>query len=635
LIQANDTYDSYYQENAAAYTAAIRKLQQKLNLLSLLRFVIFVSLVWTVYDLIRDYAAALVVLALIQTNLFIFFINLHYNWKDKRRLLEKQRFVNENELKLLTGETNAFPDGADLLDADNYLEDLDIFGRHSLFHLLNRTTTLRGAGVLANRLRQPILEAEQILQQQEAIRTLAPQTAHRQLLTATGLLLQSGADQNSIKPHVDLDTASLREWLETPPRLLHNIPVRIVVYLLCVFNAYAIYYLFVSNKYTLVLLGLVVSRGLWGVFAKYIGHQHRLMGHKHALLDQYAGILAVFNQIDTGRSTILQELQGRTGKGHTAIRKLSRLSSAFDQRMNLLVTTILGTFFFYDLFCMIATEKWKTRNRDGLLVWIEAVAGVEALNALATYAFNHRENNYPQPIADVAATDADASQPPATDSFSALAADPSPASAGLLIEATGLGHPLIPFGRRVANDLAIGRAESLILVTGSNMSGKTTFLRTLGVNLLMAQCGLPVCADTFRFTPLNLLTSLRISDSLQEQTSYFMAELKKLQKIIHRLQTGAPALVLIDEILRGTNSEDKTFGSEQFIRKLLGYRCLSLFATHDLSLGALEQALPGRISNYCFESIIDNNELHFDYRLQRGIARNRNASFLMQKMDII
>ena len=604
MIQANDTY---YRENAGAYRAEIRKLQQKLNGISLLRLVIFMSLIWNVYDLIQGFSPILLILALVQVGLFVFFINLYFSWKDKRRLLEKLRFVNENERNLLTGQTNAFPDGADLLDTDNYLEDLDIFGRHSLFHLLNRTTTVRGAGVLADRLRQPILEPEQILRQQEAIRTLAPQTERRQLLTATGLLLQGGSDRDSIKPLADLNTESLREWLETPPRLLRNIPVRIAVFLLSAFNVYAIYQLFVSNKYTLVLLGIVVSRGLWGVFAKYIGDQHRLIGHKHALLDQYAGILAIFNEIDTGQSAVLQELQGHTSKAHTAIRKLSKLSSAFDQRLNLLVTTVLGTFFFYDLFCMIAVEKWKTRNHAGLLVWIDAVARVEALNALATYAFNNSGNNYPQPVSEDT----------------------------LFIEAIGLAHPLIPASRRVANDLTIGRAESLILVTGSNMSGKTTFLRTLGVNLLMAQCGLPVCADSFRFTPLHLLTSLRISDSLQEQTSYFMAELKKLQKIILRLQTGAPALVLIDEILRGTNSEDKTYGSEQFIRKLLGYHCLSLFATHDLSLGELEKELPGQVGNYCFESIIENNELHFDYRLQRGIARNRNASFLMQKMQII
>ena len=619
MIQATDTY---YRENAADYTAAIRKLKQKLNLMSLLRLVVFVSLVWCIYELIRDFSPILLVAAFVQAGLFIFFINVHYGWKDKRRLLERLRFVNENELRILAGELNGFPDGSGFLDADNYLEDLDIFGRHSLFHLLNRTTTIRGAGVLAQRLREPILDTPEILAQQEAIRTLAPQTAFRQLLTATGLLLQDTPDSDNSRrntlttPHADLNTGSLREWLDTDSRLLRNIHVRIAIYLLSAFNAYAIYQLFASNNYTLVLIGLVVSRGLWGVYARYLGDQHKLIGHKHTLLDQYAGILRVFNQIDTGSALILQELQGHTSKAHTAIRRLSKLSSAFDQRLNLLVSLFLGSFFFYDLVCMIAVEKWKTRNRSGLLLWIDAVAKVEALNALATYAFNHPENHYPQPIYEEG-------------KHGTIPAAP------LLIEAVALAHPLIPSTRRVANDLTIGRAESLILVTGSNMSGKTTFLRTLGVNLLMAQCGLPVCATSFKFTPMQLLTSLRISDSLQEQTSYFMAELKKLQKIILRLQTGAPALVLIDEILRGTNSEDKTFGSEQFIRKLLGYRCLSLFATHDLSLGTLEQELPGKISNYCFESIIEDNELHFDYRLQRGIARNRNASFLMQKMQII
>ncbi|WP_431217493.1 MutS-related protein [Puia sp. P3] len=159
-----------------------------------------------------------------------------------------------------------------------------------------------------------------------------------------------------------------------------------------------------------------------------------------------------------------------------------------------------------------------------------------------------------------------------------------------------------------------------MLVTGSNMSGKTTFLRTIGVNLLMAQCGLPVCAASWSFTPMALLTSLRISDSLQEQTSYFMAELKKLRNIVHRLDTGIPALVLIDEILRGTNSEDKTHGSELFIRKLIRYNCLSLFATHDLLLGQLEEEMPDKVRNYCFESVIDGENLHFNYQLQRGVS---------------
>jgi len=609
--------------------------------MSLLRLAVFVSLIWCVYDLFQEYSPSLLLLAFVQAGLFIFCINLHYTWKDKRRLLEKLRFVNENELQILAGGINGFPDGAAFIDADNYLEDLDIFGRHSLFHLLNRTTTVRGSVRLADRLRHPMLDVAEIGQYQEAMRTLAPQTANRQLLTATGLLLQGPADQGALTPHPDLDIHSLRQWLETPPRLLGNIPVRIAAYLLCAFNLYAFYQAFASNKYTLIVLGLILSRGLWGVYAKYIGDQHRLIGHKHAVLDQYAGILAVFNQTDTGQSAILREWQGHTEKAHMAIRKLSKLSSAFDQRMNLLVTLILGNFFFYDLFCMMAAEKWKMRNRAGFLGWLDAVARVEMLNTLATYAFNHPENVYPTPELPAASeTPATPELPTAPGSAATRELPTAPVgggkpAGGLFIEATGIGHPLIPASRRVDNDFAVGRSESLILVTGSNMSGKTTFLRTLGVNLLMAQCGLPVCASSFRFTPLQLLTSLRISDSLQEQTSYFMAELKKLQKIVQQLQTGAPALVLIDEILRGTNSEDKTYGSEQFIRKLLGHRCLALFATHDLSLGELEGELPGQISNYCFESIIENNELHFDYRLQRGIARNRNASFLMQKMQII
>jgi DNA mismatch repair ATPase MutS len=235
------------------------------------------------------------------------------------------------------------------------------------------------------------------------------------------------------------------------------------------------------------------------------------------------------------------------------------------------------------------------------------VGTIEGLNSLCTFAFNYPQYKYP-----VVATN------------------------NLSISATQLAHPLIPAEKSVANDAAFGIDEQLVLVTGSNMSGKTTFLRSIGVNLILAQCGAPVCATSFIFTPMVIRSSIRVSDSLQEQTSYFMAELKRLQQIIHYLQQQtAPVLILIDEILRGTNSEDKTHGSEQFIKKLLQYRCLTLFATHDLTLSRLEEEMPGKVNNYCFESTINNGELLFDYKLQRGVAKNKNASFLMEKMEII
>jgi hypothetical protein len=622
-----------YRDQVAACTAGIRQLQNKLNGLSLLRVLVFVALCFTVYALMQGFSTNLFVLTVLLAAGFIVCINVYYSCKEERRLLEKLRFVSNNELGVLAGESNGFPDGAAYLDNENYLDDLDIFGRRSLFHTLNRTTTARGSVSLADRLSQPLMQAEEIIRQQEAIRALTSQTELRRLLTATGLVMQEkGTAATPGNVPADLNMDNLRKWLDTPPRIANRIALRVGIALVEVFSLYAIYQLFASNTYTPVLLAFVVCRLVQVRYLKYIGQQHQLIGHNHEVLDQFAGILAVFNNTDTTGSVVLQQLRTHTGNAHTAIRRLSRLTNAFDQRLNLLVNLLLSNFFFYDLHCMIGLERWKAANRAEFLDWLDAVATVERLNSLATFAFNNPDNNYPEPIAAASAA-------PRGNGAHVTDASSGPlqgtAAPGLFIEAIRLAHPLIPAARRVANDLSIGHEERLILVTGSNMSGKTTFLRTLGVNLLMAQCGLPVCAASFVFTPMQLLTSLRISDSLQDQTSYFMAELKKLQKIIRCLETGAPALVLIDEILRGTNSEDKTYGSEQFIRKLLQYPCLSLFATHDLSLGRLEQTSPGALRNYCFESVIESGELHFDYRLQRGIARNRNASFLMQKMNII
>jgi hypothetical protein len=583
-----------------------RRLQNKLNQLAFLRVLVFACFAWSVDVLFHGFSTAWLLAAIFSAAGFIVCVNIYLRWKDRRRLQENLRYVCENELALLGGNPNGFPDGNRWLDSANYLDDLDIFGPGSLFHVLNRTTTQRGDAALAERLRQPLLSGDAIGQQQQAIRALAPQTAVRQLLTATGLISKEEAHRSGIAAGQD-SRESLEQWLNMPPRAGRHPWLPMVIVALSLTNLYGLYRFFDDGNYTILIAAIIVSRLVTAVWARYVNAQHRLIGHQHALLDRYAGILSVFNGCAASGSEQLRQIQGGTEKASSALRRLSQLSSWFDQRLNLLVNLILNTFFFYDLLCLIALERWKTVNKAGFPVWIDAVGTIERLNSLATHAFNHPEYIYPLPVAG---------EPP-------------------FIGATGLAHPMIPAGRRVANDITVGRDQRLVLVTGSNMSGKTTFLRTVGVNLLMAQCGLPVCAASFSFTPMHLLTSLRITDSLQEQTSYFMAELNKLQMIIHRLQTGEPALVLIDEILRGTNSEDKTHGSEQFIRRLLQYPCLSFFATHDLTLGQLEPEMPGAISNYCFESVIEDGELHFDYRLQRGVARNRNASFLMRKMDII
>ena len=203
------------------------------------------------------------------------------------------------------------------------------------------------------------------------------------------------------------------------------------------------------------------------------------------------------------------------------------------------------------------------------------------------------------------------------------------------VTGTAIGHPLIPSSQCVTNDCSIGNGDQFLIITGSNMSGKSTFLRSVSVNWLLAMTGAPVCAAEFSCSPLRIMTSMRIKDSIARHTSYFQAELLRLQHIIQVLKSGQQVFIILDEILKGTNSEDKLAGSRELIRHFLQYNCTGMIATHDLDLGALEAEYPQQIRNYCFESSLDNGCLHFDYRMRPGIARNKNATFLMKQMEII
>jgi hypothetical protein len=607
---------SYYTAAIGACNDRLTQIRRKSKAVSGLRVLVFAGLVGAVWELIRDYSMLWGIGALGLAAGFILAVNWYFRLKDRRLLLEKLVFVNTNEWAALQERPNGFPDGTPFLQGVIYGDDLDIFGPLSVFHALNRTTTPHGAETLGGWLRASLLAPAAIRERQEAVKTLAGQAELRRLLTAKGLLAEDvGGGRATLGEAADLRTVT--NWLNTPPRLYPLVWLRVLLGIMTAVNVGLLFYGLSEGNYTPVIGSIAVSWTITGYFSKYVHRQHLLIGHKQAVFGQYADILGVFSGVETDGSALLEELRGRARQAHGAIRQLSRLTSFFDQRLNLLVLIFLNSLAFYDLQCMVALERWKMRYRAKLPAWIEAVGNIEALNSLATFGFNHPDHVYP------------------TMPESGGDAGAGSSGHGLFLDAAQLAHPLIPPARRVANDFRIGLEERLILVTGSNMSGKTTFLRTIGVNLLLAQCGAPVCAASFSFTPMQLLTSLRISDSLQEQTSYFMAELKKLQQITASLETGAPTLVLIDEILRGTNSEDKTYGSEQFARKLTGYRCLSLFATHDLALGALVEEMPGVVANYCFESVISDGDLRFDYRLRRGMARNRNASFLMKKMGII
>jgi DNA mismatch repair ATPase MutS len=565
------------------FTSAARLLSFILFAVSIYLFLIYNSKIFTVTGFVMFVA-------------FLIFVKRSSKLSDKKNLLEKLEFLNENELGIIEGDKNKFDNGKAFQSNERYYADLDIFGDGSLFHLINRTSTKHGYEILANTLKHPFTTTASITALQDAVKTYAPQHAVREQVVAKAL----------INKEVEGDFKEINEWLQQPLLLLNSKWILIARYLLPALNLATLLISLYIGNYSLLTLTVLICWLHVGYFGKYIQQQSFLLGKKQQLLDLYATILKEFELVDYSTSIVLKQNVDLASAAHGAINKLSSLTNLLDQRLNLIVNILLNSFLLYDIQVMLELEKWKVTNKRNLEKWIECVATVELLTSFSTFAFNHPSYCFPTLIED-----------------------------GLLIEAKELSHPLIKPTESVSNDISLGTSSKLLLITGSNMSGKTTFLRTVGINTLMAQCGLPVCAAAFSFTPVDIYTSIRISDSLQEHTSYFMAELKRLSEIKESIASQKPSLVLIDEILRGTNSDDKYYGSAAFVKQLINYNCLTLFATHDLKLSELEDEFPGVIENYCFESIIEGDELKFDYHILKGVAQNKNASFLMKKMEII
>ena len=355
------------------------------------------------------------------------------------------------------------------------------------------------------------------------------------------------------------------------------------------------YYLFIVN--------LIIA----GVFAKKISAHLSVSSSVTKILQQFAGQL---QQIETQsfQSPLLNQLQQGLKTGNvTASNSIAKLASLFnylETMINLVVSFLLNGMFLFHVHILYALEKWKQKNGAHIIPWLELSGEVEALNSFANLSFNNKTFCRPQ-----------------LSETETLVAD-------------NMGHPLIRLKKRINNSISFAEHRFVIL-TGSNMSGKSTFLRTLGINLVLARTGSNVCADQFIFYPYSVHVSMRITDSLQDSESFFYAELKRLQGIIQQLQAGEKTFVILDEILRGTNSNDKHNGTIGLIRKLVAAHACGIIATHDLTVSKLAEENNGYISNKCFESEIINDELIFDYKLKEGVCTKLSASFLMKKMGVI
>lgn len=599
---ARPTIVATYEERAAHFRAAAGQLRRRYERLTWVRLLVFVGIValsilaWSETPWWNGLLATAFLLLL-----FAALVRRHERIQRSARHQEQLAEANERELRVLDHQFADGPSGEAFVDAHHpYTYDLDIFGPHSLFQYLNRGNTSLGQSALASWLQAPA-PAERVRERQEALRELAQRMDWRQHFQAYGATVQE--EEGQIK--------KLHTWLDMPPVVLGHRWRRLSLWLapLLGIAGIALWILWLPWFFALLFFvpaGLVLRNAL-----EDVGRLHHQTGRASEILGRYADLIG---HSEGGRfeSPLLRKLQGTFLGGDVsasrAIRRLSYRLSQLDVRYNafaiLLELTVV-----WDLQQAYRLDRWKAVHRGHLPAWFAALGELEALLSLATLHHNQPDWAFPQ-----------------------LSDEPE-------LRAGDLGHPLLPSDKRVGNDLHIPTRGHIHLVTGSNMAGKSTWLRSVGINTVLALAGAPVCARRMRLPELQVYTSMRTQDALHESTSSFFAELKRLKFIIEAVEDpgltdGRPVFFLLDEILKGTNSRDRHTGAKALIRQLIRGRGAGLIATHDLELGALEAEADGQIENWAIEVDIRDGQLHFDYTLRRGVSQSFNATLLMRRMGI-
>ena len=587
-----------YQKKVSLYATALEKINTKYNVISGLRLLsIFICLFFLFYY-IKTSQTGYVVSAFGSFVCFIFLMRVHSRLSFQKQLSSALLNINNKEISYLKREKIPFENGVEFNDFHHpYAYDLDIFGEHSLFQNLNRTATFIGKKTLANQL-LTLNSNETILENQEAINELKTKVDWRQEFLALATISQdSKSAYDSLLHWNSIKKTPLSKVLLT---LSYVMPALFLGLLIAYFatdkNVLLAYltYVFIANT---MILGMAIKR---------IKAEIAQAENIDKIIKQY-GLLVQQIETETFQSKKLKDLQQqlifKNTKASQHLKALSELFSSMDTVANLVVATLFNGTFLYHIHVLKSLLKWKENYSTQLEGWMKVIGEFEMLGSLANLAHNNPDFVFPE------------------------------INSEHQIGFSDLGHPLLNPATRVGNDTHF-YPQSFVILTGSNMSGKSTFLRSLGINMVLGGIGSVVCASKATIHPLPVLVSMRLSDSLSDSESYFFAEIKRLKQIMDVLEEK-PAFVLLDEILRGTNSDDKRNGTIEVVKKIIAQRAIGAIATHDIEVCRTTDFYPEILTNQCFEVEIRDNELYFDYKLRNGICQNKSATFLMQKMGVI
>lgn len=587
-----------YQDNVTKHSELYHKTNKKYNSISLLRLLsIFMFLLFMFYY-IKTNEILYVILAVLSFAGFIVLMRIHSKLAFQKLLAETLLKINKNEIAFLKREKTHFENGVEFIDFHHpYAYDLDIFGEHSLFQNLNRTASFIGKKTLAELLLDTLPEAE-ILENQEAVNELKTKIDWRQEFQALAIISQDSKQSYE----------ALKHWASFTNNSLPKALVALSFILPVTFFGFLVAYFITSKTIILSYLTYVFIANLivLGRAVKRIQSEIAKADNVANIIKQYSLLIEKIERESFQSKKLLhlqEQLNFKNAKASQHLKQLSELFSRMDTINNFVTATLFNGTFLFNLHVLKALLKWKENYASEMNHWVSIIGEIEALNSLANLAYNNPDFVFPE------------------------------INSEYKIEFKNLSHPLLNPVRRIGNDTQF-HPHSFVILTGSNMSGKSTFLRSLGINMVLGGIGSVVCASEAKIHPLPVLVSMRLSDSLSDSESYFFAEIKRLKQIMDALE-NQPAFVLLDEILRGTNSDDKRNGTIEVVKKIISKKAIGAIATHDIEVCLTTNEYPEILINQCFEVEIQNNDLHFDYKLRNGICKNKSATFLMQKMNVI
>ncbi|MCH2223491.1 MAG: DNA mismatch repair protein MutS [Crocinitomicaceae bacterium] len=586
--------EEVYLSKKEQFGKKLSQVKQSLVLLSTLRLGVFILTGFSIY-FFWGQTAMVVTSSVLGFGVFGFLIARYAGLVNRKRYFEALKKVNQTEINALDKNYEGISDGAEFLQSDHYFnQDIDLYGPGTIFQVINRTETVRGEQLLSSWMNSNNISS--IVSRQEGIKEIGEKIDWRQHYKATA---------GQIKD--ELDTRVILKWLTEYrrfiPAIFRFIPAAFSIASVIMITLYAIE--FIPGMY--LVYWLFLGLGITGPYFKRIHKTYINVSQVQDTFVNYSKLLTSI-ETETFTSKILRDQQAKIVEdGHKASAILNRLAkdiSNLSNRNNMMMMPILNGYFLWDLHFTYRIETWISEFNTTAKRWFETIEYFDAISSFGNYAYNHPNHIYANILE----------------------------SEGKTLIAKGMAHPLLDTQKCVTNDVTIN-TEDFIIITGANMAGKSTFLRTVALNIVLTNCGLPVPSKTFDYKPIKLISSMRTSDSLLDDESYFFSELKRLKFIVEEIKKDT-YFIILDEILKGTNSKDKAEGSAKFVEKLVASSSTGLIATHDLSLCILENKLP-TVRNHYFDAEIINNELFFDYRFKDGVCQNMNASFLLKKMGIV